>query len=136
MNRIIIIAIICLSFISCKKKETKKNLSERFNTDGATLISQSNFSSNAHPTSGCVRLYSKNGAKELVFAGFKTDKGPDLRVYFSKSANNSDIIEVGILKATSGDFSYKIENAVNTNDYKYILIWCEDFSVLFGNAQL
>jgi thymidine phosphorylase len=68
--------------------------------------------------------------------GFKTDSGPDLRVYVSKSTSNSDFIEVGKLKSTSGNFYYAIDGSVNNIDYKYVLIWCEDFSVLFGNAQL
>ena len=134
MRRILFILILCLQFIACKKKE--KILNENFDTNSAILISQSSFSSNAHTTSGCIKLYSKNGTKNLVFEGFKTDSGPDLRVYFSKSTNNTDFIEAGKLKATNGNFYYTVDGSVNTVDYKYVLIWCEDYSVLFGNAQL
>ena len=83
MQRILFILILCLQFIACKKKE--KILNENFDTNSAILISQSNFSSNAHTTSGCIKLYSKNCTKNLAFEGFKTDSGPDLRVYVSKS---------------------------------------------------
>jgi hypothetical protein len=134
MRLILIIFIICVQFIACKKKG--KNLNENFDTNEASLISQSKFSSNAHSTSGCIKLFSKNGAKNLVFEGFKTDYGPDLRVYLSKSKGNSNFVEVGKLKATSGNFNYTLDGSINTLDYKYVLIWCEDFSVLFGNAQL
>lgn len=136
MRFIIVILISCIQFSACKKKEKEKILNESFDTNGATLISQTNFSSNAHTTSGCVRLYSKNGTKNLVFEGFKTDSGPDLRVYVSKSTGNNDFIEAGKLKATSGSFYYTLDGTINTADYKYVLIWCEDYSVLFGNAQL
>ena len=135
MLRVLILLFICLQIVSCKKKEKEKTLSENFDTNGATLISQSNFVSNAHTTSGYIKLYSKNGAKNLVFEGFKTDSGPDLRVYFSKSTNNTDFIEAGKLKATTGNFYYTVDASVNTVDYKYVLIWCEDYSVLFGTAQ-
>ena len=136
MQRILIILIFFLQFVACKKKGNEKMLNENFDTDGATLISQSNFSSNAHTTSGCIKLYSKNGTKNLVFEGFKTDNGPDLRVYISKSTGKSEFIEAGKLKSTSGNFYYTLDSNINTADYKYVLIWCEDYSVLFGNAQL
>lgn len=136
MLRVFINIIVFLVFIACKKREGGKTLSESFDTEGATLISLSSFSSNVHATSGCIRLYSKNGTKSLVFEGFKTQSGPDLRVYLSKSTSNSDFVEAGKLKAASGNFFYTLDNSVITSDYKYVLIWCEDYSVLFGNAQL
>lgn len=137
MNKaLVIVLFICLHFIGCKKKEKNKPLNDGFDTAGATLVSQSNFSSNAHTTSGCVRVYSKNGSKNLVFEGFKTDSGPDLRVYVSKTTGNSDFVDIGTLKSTSGNFYYSFDSSINTADYKYVLIWCEDFSVLFGNALL
>lgn len=136
MNRTLLVLFICVHFIGCKKKEKNKPLSDSFDKDGAMLVSQSNFSSNAHPTSGCVKVYSKNGTKNLVFEGFKTDSGPDLRVYVSKTTGNGDFVDIGTLKSTSGNFYYSFDNSINTADYKYVLIWCEDFSVLFGNALL
>lgn len=135
MHRFLII-IICLHVIACKKKTKNTTLNENFDINGATFISRANFSSNAHTTNGCVSLYTKNATKNLVFEGFKTDNGPDLRVYLSKTTSNTDFIEAGSLKATSGNFYYSIDTSINTTNYKYILIWCKDYSVLFGNAQL
>ena len=133
----LLIILISISFlISCKKQEQEKPLNDSFDKNGATLISQANFSSNAHTTSGCVKVYSKNGIKNLVFEGFKTDSGPDLRVYVSKTTTNSDFVDIATLKTTNGNFYYSFDNSINTVDYKYVLIWCEDFSVLFGNALL
>lgn len=137
MKNKILFAIITILFLAgCKKKEKSKPLNEGFDAEGATLIAQSNFSSNAHPTSGHVRVYSKDGSKQLVFEGFKTDSGPDLRVYLSKTTNNTDFVNIGTLKSTNGNFYYSFDNAIKTTEYKYVLIWCEDFSVLFGNALL
>jgi len=136
MSRFVLLCFLCLSFTACVKKNTKKNLVENFDTTDATFISKSNFSSNAHPTSGCINLYQKAGSYNFVFTGFKTDNGPDLRVYLSRSTVNKDFIELGKLKAVSGEFNYSIDTTTNLKDYRYVLIWCEDFSVLFGNAQL
>ena len=55
---------------------------------------------------------------------------------FQNQKSNSDFIEAGKLKATKGNFYYIMNSSINTVDYKYVLIWCEDYSVLFGYAQL
>lgn len=136
MSKALVVLLICFCFISCNKKEENATLNDGFDTVGGTLISQSNFSSNAHTTSGSVRVYTKNGSKNLVFEGFKTDSGPDLRVYISKTTGDAVFIDLGTLKSTSGNFYYTFDSSINTAEYKYVLIWCEDFSVLFGNALL
>lgn len=138
MKNIIFVLSISLFLFCCKKDEKKETmLNETFTpTAQDTLVAQGSFSSNAHATSGTAKLYSKNGVKTIVFEGFTTDSGPDLRVYLSKTTNNASFVELGTLKATTGNFNYSIPNSVNTTEYKYILIWCEDFSVLFGNALL
>lgn len=134
MKHLIFLGFFSLFFITCKKKE--KVVNEVFDTTGAVLVSQTYFTSNVHTTSGCVRLYTKSGSKYVVFEGFKTDKGPDLRVYLSKSIDNVSFIDIGKLKSISGTFYYNIDSSINTNENKYVLIWCEDVSVLFGNALM
>lgn len=121
---------------SCKKENSAEPLNESFNTSQATLLSQASFIAATHPTSGNVKLYTQNGINTLVFENFKTDSGPDLRVYLSKSIGNSDFKDLGVLKSTKGNFNYVVSNAINTGTYKYVLIWCKDFSVLFGSATL
>ena len=136
MKKLEILFLLTIFLLACKKDKQDKMLNEPFDTSQATLVSKANFSSNAHPTSGCVNLYQKSGSYFLEFEGFKTDKGPDLRVYLSKAANNTNFIELGTLKANNGNFYYSLPNTILLPDYKYVLIWCEDFSVLFGNALL
>lgn len=134
MKNLLFISILLISVFSCKKKDT--SIKEVYNTSDASLIAQGNFSSNAHTTSGKVSVYNKAGSKTIVFQGFKTDSGPDLRVYLSKQLNNNDFVELGTLKGISGDFYYALDANTDIKTYKYVLIWCEDFSVLFGNVNL
>jgi len=35
-----------------------------------------------------------------------------------------------------GDFTYNIPNNTNLEKYKIVDIWCVDFSVSFGHAEL
>jgi hypothetical protein len=133
MNKIFLLLII-ITIGSCKKKQ---NDPEPINTSQVTPVSQGTFSSNgSYTTSGTVKLYKQNGKQTLVFEDFKTSNGPDLRVYLSTSTGNSDFKDLGALKSNSGSFNYDVDSSINTSTYKFVLIWCEDFSVLFGNAQL
>jgi hypothetical protein len=57
-------------------------------------------------------------------------------MYLSKSTGNTDVVDLGDLKSIDGTFYYSFDPSTNTNDYKYVLIWCKGFSVLFGNGAL
>jgi hypothetical protein len=67
---------------------------------------------------------------------FSSQNGPDLRVYLSKDANASSYISMGKLKSTTGKQSYEVPGNPDVADYKYIMIWCEQFTVVFGRAEL
>ncbi len=137
MKNILFLFLALSLFSACKKEEQQDAmLNEVFDTSQATLLVQGTCVTNAHPTSGTVKVYLKNGSKYLVFSGFKTDAGPDLRVYFSRTTNNTDFIDLGALKSINGNFYYDVGSTINTTNYNHVLIWCEDASVLFGHAQL
>jgi hypothetical protein len=128
--------LISATFLGCKKEKNITPINETYNASTSTLLAQGTFMTNVHATSGTAKLYTEGAKKILVFENFKTDNGPDLRVYLSKATNNRDFKELGVLKSTTGNFSYDVDTTINTNDYKYVIIWCEDFSVLFGNSLL
>ena len=136
MKNLLLIMIAITLIASCKKDVETVPVIEPFDTTNQTLVAQGSFVSNAHTTHGNVKLYSKANTKTLTFENFITDNGPDLRVYLSKAADNVDYKELGTLKSTNGNFNYNVDSNINTTEYKYVLIWCEDFSVLFGNALL
>ncbi len=120
--------------ISCAKN-TPENAQETLPT--GTVLATGNFVSNGHPTSGSAKvLQDAAGKKFLVFENFRSDNGPDLRVWLSPNNSASPYQEVGILKAVTGSFSYELTAAINYTANNRVLIWCEDFSVLFGHAVL
>ena len=134
----LIFVIICALFLfaGCKKKSKESMISENIDQGSSMLLKQANFSSNLHTTLGKVSVYEKSTTNSLVFEGFNTDAGPDLRVYLSKGLNNKVFVEVGKLNRACRSFSYDFSNSINTSEYKYVLIWCEDYSLLFGYALL
>jgi hypothetical protein len=129
--RNLILILIVFSFSSCKKK-TK----DVFNTKDQTLVSQADFVSGPsnHSASGQVKVYEKSGVYSLVFTNFKTDSGPDLRVYFSGSTAFTGATEVAALKSIDGDFYYTLSSYDPLK--KTVLIWCNQVNVLFGSAVL
>lgn len=134
MKYILFVALGSILFISCKKN-TPENAQEVLPT-GTVLVS-GNFVSSGHTTTGTVKIVlDASNIKRLVFENFRTDNGPDLRVWLSPNNNGSPYQEAGPLKAVSGNFSYELGPAINHSTNNRVLIWCEDFSVLFGYAIL
>ena len=71
---------------------------------------------------------------ELVFAdNFRTQSGPGLYVYLSNSSNGvGGGVELGKVKANSGEQSYEIPEGVLSSDFRYVIIYCKPFGVPFG----
>ena len=121
-------------FFSCKKSALD-NVQEVLPT--GTVLASGNFISSGHTTTGTVKvILDASNIKRLVFENFRTDNGPDLRVWLSPNNSGSPYQEVGRLTAVNGNFSYELNSAINHTTNNRVLIWCEDFSVLFGYAIL
>ena len=78
----------------------------------------------------------ENGENVLRLEDFKSTNGPDLYVYLSTDKHASDFVNLGELKANSGNQNYEIPNNVDLDKYNTVLIWCKAFGVLFGSAEL
>lgn len=89
-----------------------------------------------HPASGSVSVLQIGEERTLRYENFKTINGPDLLVYLSTDLEATDFVDLGELKATEGDVNYTIPPGTDLSKYRYALIWCEDFSVLFNSADL
>jgi hypothetical protein len=89
-----------------------------------------------HTVSGTVKAYNSNGKKTIVLDPFSSQNGPDLKIYLSKDENASQYINLGPMKSTTGKQSYDVTGMPDLDEYKFVLVWCEQFSVLFGKAEL
>jgi Electron transfer DM13 len=136
MKKIVSAGLISLLFLanSCTKNKPD-NAAIKLPT--GTVLASGNFISNSHPTSGTVKvIQDAAGKKHLVFENFRSDNGPDLDVWLSTNTSGSPYQSLGDLKAVSGTFSYELDNSINYTANNTLLIWCVDFSVLFGHAVL
>ena len=137
MKRALIVFIAIL--ISCEVEENTPStpLADNFDETSATLIKQGTFTGiGGHTASGKASVYESNGQRVVVLDPYSSQNGPDLKVYFSKTVSASSYINLGMLKSTMGKQVYTIPSTVDVNEYGYVHIWCEKFSVEFARAPL
>lgn len=90
-----------------------------------------------HDAQGIVRTIPLNdGNNVLRLENFKATNGPDLYVYLSTDNKASEFVSLGKLKANNGNQNYDIPENTDLEKYSEVLIWCNAFGILFGNADL
>jgi hypothetical protein len=75
-------------------------------------------------------------SQTLRLENFKATNGPDLYIYLATDNSASDFVNLGKLKASSGNQNYEIPEDTDLSKYDKVLVWCKAFSVLFGHAQI
>jgi hypothetical protein len=90
-----------------------------------------------HNAEGKAKILTLTDVSQILrLEDFRSTNGPDVHLYLSIDKQASDFIDLGRLKANIGNQNYPIPADTDFNKYKYVLIWCQPFSVLFGSAQL
>jgi len=118
-----------LLFTSCEKDDP--------DTPPGNAGFEGQFVSGVHTTSGTASIDSAETT--LTLTNFKTDSGPDLNIYLVSSTGNilGDFIDLGDIKGLNGTYTYALPGGqTDYNVYKYVVVWCVDFSVNFGYAEL
>ena len=135
MNRIIIAIVVVIALQACTKEKAAATVNDPI-PENAESIRKGNFINGVHVTSGSANILQADGQKTLVLENFSTDNGPDLKVYLANDRRASSFILLGDLKAVSGNQTYSITGMPDLAAYPYVLIWCQQFGVLFGSAEL
>ncbi|MEY2849802.1 MAG: hypothetical protein RI885_2469 [Actinomycetota bacterium] len=106
------------------------------------------FISHEHATSGGVRIVAlPDGSRVLAIDGLTTTDGPDVHVWLSSTdvvegrdgwstAGTGEHLDLGILRGNIGDLVYEIPSDVDLSRFASVSLWCEQFGVSFGAAQL
>jgi len=140
MKKITIFLFSLLLIMSCSKSDDGQIVIGQMygdvgvNTMNSGTFLMGDFVARAHPTSGKIAVNSDETI--LTFTNFKTDNGPKLLIYLSTDVNATEFINLGDLKGISGDFTYTIPTNTDLEKFKIVNIWCVDFSVSFGTAEL
>jgi|SRR5688572_1849910 len=138
MKKLFLLFTILISF-SCSEDENNTPtapINDTFDPGQATLVKAGILMGVGHSVNGTVKIYDDAGKKVVALDPFSSQNGPDLKVYLSTDQNASQYINLGPLKSTTGKQSYEITGMPNLEEYKFVLVWCQEFSVLFGKAEL
>ena len=102
----------------------------------ATSSKVSIIDTKTHPASGEVSVVKSDSKTYVRYENFKTLNGPDLFVYLANDLDAKDFVNLGELKATEGNVNYKVPQGVDVKNYKYVMVWCKQFGVLFNYADI
>ncbi|HZY80226.1 MAG TPA: DM13 domain-containing protein [Cyclobacteriaceae bacterium] len=132
---VVFLLVVCFS---CGPEDASPDdpVTDVFDAKNATLIKTGDFLGIGHDASGTATIYESAGIRTVVLDPYRSQNGPDLKVYLSKSDDATEYINLGQLKSTIGKQSYTVPASVKVSEYPYVLIWCEQFSVLFARAKM
>lgn len=104
--------------------------------------------SHEHATSGTVQIIQQpDGTRVLTLENLDTSNGPDVHVWLSAAhvvegtggwytAGSADHYDLGMIKGNQGNQVYEIPAEVDLSLYQSVDLWCVQFSVSFGAAEL
>lgn len=150
MKKIIYTSALIFSLFACQKENIEATSTTPTSTTGggsttpitppqdATLLLQGAFmSANSYTTTGNVKVYEdKNKKRTLIFENFKTNNGPDLKIYIAEDNAITNFIQITDKVNINGSYSLPIPDNVDLKKQKTIVIWCKAFSRAFGTASL
>lgn len=111
-------------------------------------LAQGTLISHEHATTGTVRIIRQpDGSRLLTLENLDTSNGPDVHVWLSAAdvvegtagwftAGSADHYDLGLIKGNQGNQVYAIPAEVDLSKYRSVDLWCVQFSVSFGAAQL
>lgn len=115
---------------------------------GPVVLATGALISHEHATTGTVRIISQpDGSRVLTLENLDTSNGPDVHVWLSAAdavegsagwytAGSAEFYDLGLIKGNQGNQVYAIPADVDLAKYKSVDLWCVQFSVSFGAAQL
>jgi hypothetical protein len=90
-----------------------------------------------HNAEGVAKVIPLDAKSDVLrLEDFKVTNGPDLYVYLATDKQASDFVDLGKLKANNGNQNYDIPEGTDLSKYSTVVVWCKQFSVLFGSAEL
>lgn len=138
MKKIFYLLTLSLLILACSKESENNNGDTTLPPETKlTLLASGNFvDSGNHGTTGKAELLKDDtGINYIRFTSFSTTPGPDLRIYIASDKAAKDYVQI-TNSVKEGSYSLKLSNPIDLSKTKYLLIWCKQFSVLFGSVEL
>lgn len=137
---VVVVVVVVLAVFQPQKLFIDTEVHEALPSD-PVAVARGSFTSIAHPTSGTAVLVRLPDGSHLVrLENLETDNGPDVRVAVSSasagSGDYSNLERLAPLKGNVGDQNYTLPADVDVRELRSVVLWCERFSVAFGDAPL
>ncbi|MFT4124900.1 MAG: DM13 domain-containing protein [Gordonia sp. (in: high G+C Gram-positive bacteria)] len=116
--------------------------------DAARRLSSGTFISHEHDTSGTASIIENpDGSRIVAIENLRTTTGPDVHVWLSAgpvipgfsgwtTAGDHPHVDLGMIKGNRGDQVYPIPAGTDLDEYGAVVLWCVQFGVSFGAAEL
>ena len=138
-QKIIAISLVTSTLLTGCKREELTPIQVLMEKPAAMSIQKTtgNFTNGDGETAtGQAGIYRKDDNYQLVFENLMVNNGPNLHVYLSKEIDPKNFVDLGDLKSIKGNQVYDIPSNVDATTYKYALVYCKQYSHLFGYAPL
>ena len=115
-------------------------------------LAAADFIDGEHGTTGRAIVYLRDdGTRYLRLEDLDTSNGPDLHVWITDQPSGGDCggcfsswmsyddgayVELGALKGNQGSQNYDIPADADLSDMRSVVIWCDQFNVAFGTADI
>jgi len=111
-------------------------------------LSTGTFISHEHETSGTATIVENpDGTRVLALENLVTSNGPDVHVWLSAAdvvegtdgwytAGTAEYLDLGAIKGNVGNQVYDIPEGFDLTGVRSVDLWCVQFGVSFGAAQL
>ena len=117
---------------------------------GPVQLAVGSLISHEHATTGTVRIIQQpgpGGQRVLTLENLDTSNGPDVHVWLSAAdvvegtagwftAGSAEYFDLGMIKGNQGNQVYALPDELDLARFKSVDLWCVQFSVSFGAAQL
>ena len=117
--------------------------------DSSVLIAQTETNSKFitaeknHSTVGTLKVIEVDGKEYLEFGDdFKTVEGPAVEIILHKDSavpvniDEEDYVTIAPIESFEGTQLYEVPEDIDLEEYASVAVWCQEFNVTFGYAQL
>lgn len=120
------------------RKVVEKEFLDEPMPENSVILAQGEFQNVEQILSGKALFLENANGIFLRLENFQTFNGQNIHVYLSPILNldRSDVVDAGLLKATSGNFNYQLDREIDITKYNNILIWSDPYNAFFGYAAL
>lgn len=134
MNKLLILPFL---FLLCSCEEQGILTKDGYNV--ATVVENGSLKYHGAfvPTSGIsvtggAKIYLENNQYKVQLEDFSISKGPDLKVFLSKTASPTDFVSLGNLTSAT---AYIIPKGIDIAVYSHVLIYCQQYNHLFAISE-